>query len=158
MVRLEVLSVGIVQDSTAVVLIFRAPHSGQLLVMGIGPFEGRAIAMGMEGAQAVRPLTHDLMAETVRRLGASVQKVIIRDFQEGAFLATLVLENKDGSVVEVDSRPSDAVALAVRAGAPVYCDPVVMALHGVDPEAPEPGEEPEIDHDDDDDEEEPFLH
>ncbi|MCG0239193.1 MAG: bifunctional nuclease family protein [Firmicutes bacterium] len=155
MVRLEVLSVGIVQDSTDVVLILRAPHTGQLLVMAIGPFEGRAIAMGMEGAQAPRPLTHDLLAETIRALGASVQKVVIRDFQDGAFLATLYLEDRDGRVIELDSRPSDAVALAVRSGAPVFCDPMVMALHGVNPD--EVGGQGEA-SEETGGEDEPFIH
>lgn len=141
MVRLDVVSVGIVQNSSDVVLVLRSEHTGQLLVMAIGPFEGRAIAMGMEKMEAPRPLTHDLMAGLVKSLGAKVQKVFIRDFQEGTFFATLFLELPAGGTLEVDCRPSDAVALAVRTEAPVYCDPVVMALHGVRPEETEEGEE-----------------
>lgn len=141
MVRLEVVSVGIVQGSSDVVLVFRAPHTGQLLVMGIGPFEGRAIAMGIERTEVPRPMTHDLLLKVLESLDAKVQQVLIRDFQDGTFYASLFLEQKDGTVVEVDSRPSDAVALAVRAGAPVFCDPVVMALHAVQPDAEEDEEE-----------------
>lgn len=148
MVRLEVVSVGIVQGSSDVVLVFRAPHTGQLLVMGIGPFEGRAIAMGMERMEVPRPMTHDLLLKTLEALQVKVQQVLIRDFQDGTFYASLFLEQKDGTVIEVDSRPSDAVALAVRAGAPVYCDPVVMALHGVQPDTDDGEDGSEDDADD----------
>lgn len=152
MVRLDVVSVGIVQNSADVVLVLRSEHTGQLLVMTIGPFEGRAIAMGMEKIEVPRPMTHDLLSITVRSLGAKVQKVYIRDFQDGTFFATLFLELPDGSVTEVDCRPSDGVALAVRTEAPVYCDPVVMALHGMRPEEPDEdeddGDEDEEDNDD----------
>lgn len=151
MVRLEVVSVGIVQNSADVVLVLRSEHTGQLLVMGIGPFEGRAIAMGMEKIEVPRPMTHDLLATTIRSLGARVQKVYIRDFQDGTFYATLFLELPDGSVAEVDCRPSDGVAVAVRTDAPVYCDPVVMALHGM-----RPGEEAEEEEDGGDDADAPI--
>lgn len=150
MVRLDVVSVGVVQNSSEVVLVLRSEHTGQLLVMAIGPFEGRAIAMGMEKMEAPRPMTHDLLANLVRSVGARVQKLYIRDFQDKTFYATLFLEMQDGTVVEVDCRPSDGVALAVRTGAPVYCDPVVMALHGLRPEETddEDGEPDEEDGDD----------
>lgn len=147
MVRLELVSVGILQNASDVVLVLRAPHTGQLLIMGIGPFEGRAIAMGLEKVEVPRPMTHDLLLSTIHHLGAKVQQVLIRDVQENTFFATLYLERGDGSVMEVDSRPSDAVACAVRAGAPIFADPVVMALAGVRPDEDSEGA---VDDDEDD--------
>lgn len=150
MVRLELVSVGILQNASDVVLVLRAPHTGQLLIMAIGPFEGRAIAMGMEKVDVPRPMTHDLLLSTIQNLGARVQRVLIRDVQDSTFFATMYLEQQDGVVLEVDSRPSDAVACAVRAGAPIFADPVVMALAGVRPnddgeEEAEDGEDGEDD-------------
>lgn len=156
MVRLDVVSVGIVQGSSEVVLVLRAAHTGQLLVMGIGPFEGRAIAWGMEKVETGRPMTHDLLASVIETLGARVQHLLIRDFHDGVFLASLFLEKPDGSVVEVDCRPSDGVALAVRVGAPVYCDPMVMAVHGIVPQ--DDGSEEEDGEDEADDGDDAHIH
>lgn len=134
MVPLELASVGIVQGSSEVVMILRAPHTGQLLVMAIGPFEGQAIARGVEHLEMPRPMTHDLMVTALQQLGAKVQKVLIRDVQDKTFFATLFIQNGEGDIIEVDSRPSDAVACAVRSGAPIFADPVVMALASIRPD------------------------
>lgn len=157
MIRLNLVSVGMVEESGSVLLVLRAEELPKLLVMEVGLLEGRAIAMEAEGVKAPRPLTHELTASVIERLGATLAKVQIREFKDSVFFASLVLDGVGGAQVEIDSRPSDAIALALRAKAPIYVDPQVLSIAGIE----EPDAEEEIVEDDDesDDEgEEPIVH
>jgi bifunctional DNase/RNase len=164
MIRLGLVSVGLVEDSASVVVVLRAESLERLLVMEVGLLEGRAIAMEAEGVRAPRPLTHELLLAIIERLGASVQEVQIRDFQDQTFFATLILKQADGSLVELDARPSDALSLALRAGAPIVAAEAVIEKAGIDEDEAESDEdEPdalddEDDDDEDEDEEEPIVH
>ena len=167
MILLNLVSVGLVEDTASVIVVLRAEDMARLLVMEVGLLEGRAIAMEAEGVKAPRPLTHDLMYQMIQGLGASVEAVQIRDFQDHTFFANLVLSREGGTHVEFDARPSDAIALALRSGAPIYVDERVLETAGITEE--EAGEEidlemdegPEDDEDeivDDGDAEEPIVH
>lgn len=161
MIRLSIASVGLVEDTGSVIIVLRAEESARLLVMEIGLLEGRSIAMEAEGIKAPRPLTHDLMNHFIQGLGARVAHVRIRDYQEQTFFATVVLERQDGTQAEFDARPSDAIALALRAAAPIYVTDEVMAVAAIDEDdveedATEP-EEPE-DEEEDDDDDDPVIH
>ena len=108
--------------------------NGRILPIVIGPYEAQAIIFGMEkNIEVPRPITHDLFFNVLRTLGYKLTKVVINKFSEGVFYARLILE-KDGSIMEFDSRPSDAVALAVRFQAPVYTTEEVLKKTGVEPE------------------------
>jgi hypothetical protein len=85
----------------------------------IGPFEATAIALALEGAPVPRPLSHDLMRTILDTLGATLEQVIIHDIQDATFFARLVVRI-NGTVHEIDARPSDAIAVALRADAPIY--------------------------------------
>lgn len=85
----------------------------------IGPFEAQAISLALEGFQPDRPLTHDLTRQIIDRLGASVERVIIDDLWGTTYYAKLVIKHR-GKELIIDSRPSDAIALAVRCEAPVF--------------------------------------
>ena len=111
MVELKVASVGIVQGTNGTVVILREVSGPRVLVIGIGPLEASAIAMELEGIKPPRPMTHDLLCNMIERFGARVRRVVITDLREETFYATLDLESDRGAV-EVDSRPSDAMALA----------------------------------------------
>ncbi len=119
----------------------------RILPIVIGPFEAQAIIFGIEKQlKRPRPLTHDLFHNVLKALGYKLTRIIINKFSEGIFYARLFLE-KDGQVYEFDSRPSDAVALAVRFDAPVFTVEEVMKATGVVPERMqrmEEEEEPEI--------------
>jgi len=164
MIRLSIVSVGMVEDTGSVIIVLRAEESARLLVMEIGLLEGRSIAMEAEGVKAPRPLTHDLMHQFIQGLGAHVADVRIRDFQDQTFFATVVLERQDGTQTEFDARPSDAIALALRAGAPIYATEEVMAVAAIDEDDVEeeaaPPEETDEDEDEDEDEddEDPVVH
>jgi bifunctional DNase/RNase len=104
----------------------------------IGAFEAQAIALEMEGIKPPRPLTHDLLKQITDNLGAIVNEVIIDELRENTFFAKIIME-VSGLTQEVDARPSDAIALAVRAEAPIYIAATVM-----DAAAFIPSEEDEI--------------
>ena len=90
------------------------------LPIRIGPVEVAAITAGIEGKARKRPLTHDLLSTVIDSLGARLASVCIDDVRGTTFYATLQLVRGDGSRTEIDCRPSDAIALAVRRGAPIY--------------------------------------
>jgi bifunctional DNase/RNase len=100
-------------------VVLYSSETGQVLSIWVGHCEGSAIAMGLESAWTPRPMTHDLLAQTVKSLGASVVRVVITDVRDNTFLAVLCLE-KDGQELMLDSRPSDAIALALRTRAPIF--------------------------------------
>ncbi len=91
----------------------------------IGAFEAQAIALEMEGIKPPRPLTHDLLKQLVDNLGASVIEVVVNELKDNTFYAKIVLE-VSGLTNEIDARPSDAIALAVRTYAPIYVNEAVM--------------------------------
>jgi bifunctional DNase/RNase len=104
----------------------------------IGAFEAQAIALEMEGIKPPRPLTHDLLKQITDNLGAIVNEVIIDELRENTFFAKIILE-VSGLTQEIDARPSDAIALAVRAEAPIF-----VAANVMDTAAFIPSEEDEI--------------
>lgn len=91
----------------------------------IGAFEAQAIALEIEGIKPPRPLTHDLLKQLIDNLGANVLEVIVDELRENTFYAKIVLD-VSGLSNEIDARPSDAIALAVRADAPIYVSELVM--------------------------------
>lgn len=115
-VRVQGLFVDPISERPILVLRHEGDH--RVLPIWIGPGEAHAIAMRLEGVEAPRPMTHDLLLELVSRLGASVEKVLVCDLKENTYFAQIVLKSGEGECV-LDARPSDAVALAVRAGAPI---------------------------------------
>ncbi len=93
----------------------------------IGAFEAQAIALEIEGIKPPRPLTHDLLKQVIDNLGASIIEVIVDELRENTFYAKIILEIST-MTNEIDSRPSDAIALAVRAQAPIYVSESVMQI------------------------------
>lgn len=89
------------------------------LPISIGPFEAQSIALALQGVITPRPMTHDLMKSFCDNLGASIRRVVINDIRDGTYYAEMYIQTVSGELV-LDSRPSDAIALALRAGAPVY--------------------------------------
>ncbi|HEY8346008.1 MAG TPA: bifunctional nuclease family protein [Symbiobacteriaceae bacterium] len=132
MIRLSLVSVGVVEENASALLVLRSPELERLLIMEIGMLEGRAIALEAEGIRTPRPLTHDLLYRVIQELGARVAEVQIRDFRDKTFFANLVLTREGGETIIVDARPSDAIALALRAKAPIYVDEAVLAAAGMD--------------------------
>jgi hypothetical protein len=107
------------RESNSPIVILKDRGTTQALPIWIGYFEANAIALEIEKVKTPRPMTHDLMADLIARLGGRLSRVVVHDLQENTFLAAIVLE-RDGNDILVDSRPSDAIALALRTGSPIF--------------------------------------
>jgi len=116
------------------VVLLKETERERYLPIWIGPWEANAIATRLQGVSPERPMTHDLFASTLADLGAKVQRVIISSLAEETFHATLELE-LDGKIINVDARPSDALALAVRTGVRIFASIEVLDRAGVEPES-----------------------
>lgn len=117
-------------------LILEEAKGFRRLPIIIGPFEAQAIAISLERMQTNRPLTHDLFKNTLEQTGATITEVIISGMKGGVFYATLIGKKADGSPLEVDSRTSDAIAMAVRFGCPIYTTDAIMQKEGIILESP----------------------
>ena len=124
MLRMTVEGVGFDHHKQTVVVL-KDVENTKLLPIWIGAAEARSIALFMEGAQMPRPLSHDLMLFCIGAAGGHVTRVVINDLQEGTYYATIDVQTSNG-VLHIDSRPSDAIALAVRAQCPVFVDGAVL--------------------------------
>jgi bifunctional DNase/RNase len=101
------------------VVILKDIDGRRFLPILIGPFEATAIALALEGAPVPRPLTHDLMRTILETLDARLEQVVVHDIRESTFFAKLVVRT-NGELQEIDARPSDGIALALRMSAPIY--------------------------------------
>ncbi|MEN2998459.1 MAG: bifunctional nuclease family protein [Brevinematia bacterium] len=122
---IEVEIEDIVMTNTGFAMIFYDKESNRVLPIFIGPFEANGILMKLQDIKFPRPLTYDLIRNILDSMGVSVEKVVINDLRDNTFYATLYI-NFQGNVLEIDSRPSDAVAIAVRFNAPIYVAQHVM--------------------------------
>jgi bifunctional DNase/RNase len=112
------------------VVILREKDSDRYLPIWIGPAEADAIAVRLQDVSVARPLTHDLLMNLIEQLGGRVAYIVVNDLSNDTFFARIVLD-VNGETMEVDSRPSDAIALAVRVEAPIYAEETVLDRAGV---------------------------
>lgn len=129
----------------AYALLLKEVFGVRRLPIIIGSFEAQSIALEMEGIKPPRPLTHDLLKNLIDNLGATVTEIIIDELKENTFYAKIKIEVATLSN-EIDSRPSDAIALAVRTGAPLYVAEDVMRIASFVPSSEEIDENDEIPH------------
>lgn len=120
----------------AYALILNESDSNRRLPIIIGTFEAQAIAMELEHIKSPRPMTHDLMRNIMQSFDSFVKYVYINDLKNGTFYANIVYDNS-GDVIEQDSRPSDAIALAIRFNAPIFASSKVMEEAGITSEEEE---------------------
>jgi len=119
-VSVELATVGLDPASELPVVLLRDPESGKVLPIWVGFPEAEAIARTLHGMTTPRPMTHDLLADVLHHLGATVEEVRVHDLKESTYHAVILLRPRQGeSIVEVDSRPSDALALALRTGSSI---------------------------------------
>jgi uncharacterized protein len=115
------------------VVVLKESDVERYLPIWIGPFEAEAIAMRLQGVEAARPLTHDLLKNTIDQLGAKVSHILVSELRNETFYARIILD-LNGSEMEIDARTSDAIALAVRAGVPIFVNDEVMESAGIAPD------------------------
>ncbi len=115
------------------VVILKDQHTERYLPIWIGPFEADAITYELQEMPQERPFTHDLIKSIIRELGGRVVQVLVNDLRKDVFYARLVIE-VDGKQIDIDSRPSDAIAIAVRVKAPIFVADHVMEKAGIEPD------------------------
>lgn len=130
MVEMGVESIRVSMMNYQRVVILKEKHGERYLPIWIGPAEADAIAMKLHSVNVPRPLTHDLMNSVISCLGASIDSIIVTDLINDTFYAKILL-NVNGGQMEIDSRPSDAIALAVRVDSPIFADEAVLSKAGV---------------------------
>jgi hypothetical protein len=136
----------------AYAIVLKEIYGNRKLPIIIGGFEAQAISFALEGAKTPRPMTHDLLKIVIDHLGATVIEVIIDDLQNNTFHAKLILEVSN-LTHEIDCRPSDAIALALRANASIYVREEILDIAGFSPSQDEKEEEDELSEDIDEEEE-----
>lgn len=115
------------------VVILKDVDSERYLPIWIGPFEAEAITLELQQVELARPLTHDLLKAVITKMGAKVSHILVNDLHDDTFYARIVLDN-NGQPLEIDSRPSDSIALAVRVKAPIFVAESVMEKASIMPE------------------------
>ncbi len=133
MVEMTVESVRINLATQQRVVILKATKQERYLFIWIAYAEAYAIAVELQGTTSPRPLTHDLLKNVIKELDAKIESIVISDLIDEVYYARIVLD-VSGRHVEIDSRPSDAIALAVRAKTPIYVEESVLERAGVVPE------------------------
>ena len=136
MSEMVVESVRVHMLSSQHVVILKEAERDRYLPIWIGPWEANAIAMKLQGVTPDRPLTHDLFSRTLDELGVTVRRIVVSDLSDETYRARLVLD-LNGEAHEIDARPSDAIAIAIRAGVPIYATEAVLDRAGVVPETDE---------------------
>ncbi len=130
MIELTIDSIRVSLMNYQRVVILKEKTARRYLPIWIGPAEADAIAVKLQGVNVPRPLTHDLLNSVIDSLGATIVSIIVSDLKSDTFYAKIVL-SVDGEQVEIDSRPSDALALAVRVEAPIYAEEAVLDKAGI---------------------------
>jgi bifunctional DNase/RNase len=140
MLKMELHSVNLDVVTNQPVVILKDEGAKRFLPIWVGQFEATSILMEMQGVKASRPLTHDLLKSVLESFKAVVDHILINDLKEGTFYAKILLKF-NGNNVEIDARPSDAIALAVRVGAPIFAEELVLERASI---LSEEGEEEEV--------------
>lgn len=140
LIEMVVESVRVHVLSSQHVVILKETERDRYLPIWIGPSEANAIAMRLQGISAERPLTHDLLVSVLGAVHGNLSRIVVTHVSDGTFHARLYLETAEGGETEIDSRTSDAIAVAIRTGSTIYVDERVLDEAGVEPEAVVEGE------------------
>jgi bifunctional DNase/RNase len=132
MIEVFVAGLGIAAPGSTPLLLLKEREGERVLPIGIGPLEAQAIAMPLQAVHPPRPMTHDVFTEVISSLGGHLRRVEVTALTDNTFHARLILEQA-GNEQEIDIRPSDAVALAVRTETPIYVAEAVLDESGIVP-------------------------
>lgn len=117
-------------NSNTPIVVLKGVDSEKILPIWVGAFEANAIALEIEKIVPQRPMTHDLLRNFIIELGFTVRKIVISDLKENTFYAKIELSDREGETVLFDSRPSDAIALALRTDCPIFVEEEVFEISG----------------------------
>lgn len=131
--------------NTPILLLRETTGRRRVVPIYIGGPEAHAIDLALSGVPPARPMTHDLMADVIESLGAALERIVVTELREGTFYAELFLRDGRGGVQTLSSRPSDAVALAVRTGSPIFAEEALVDEAGIeDTESKDEGNEEQM--------------
>lgn len=131
MIELELVGVRVELPHNQPIVLLKERTGERFLPIWIGAVEATSIAFALQGVVTARPMTHDLMRDLLSNLHVEVERIVVTELREGTFYAEIHM-TQDGQSVTVSSRPSDAIALAVRATVPVYADEEVLSEAGIE--------------------------
>ncbi len=126
MMKMKVFGLTIDPFTNVPIVILKDEAEQHTLPVWIGVLEASAIASELEKVQYSRPMTHDLLKEILKTVSATVKKIEVTDLKENVYYATIYMDVREDGLVKLDARPSDAIAIALRAGAPIYVDSAVI--------------------------------
>ena len=130
MIQMKVMGIAIDTASGSPIIVLNDTENRKALPIWIGSAEASAIIRKIENIKVIRPMTHDLIIDIIEKTGYEVQRVEINDVEKDTYFSTIYLV-KDGEEVTIDSRPSDAIAVAIRVEAPIFVSPKVLASGSV---------------------------
>jgi uncharacterized protein len=133
MIEVKIDAIRISMMNTRVVIL-KELNGQRALPIYIGEPEANSISIQLQGMQVVRPITHDLIVSMIREMGAQIRHVVVHDMQETMYFARIIIANRDGKELRIDSRPSDAIAIAVRMDVPIYVEDEIMDKYGQAPD------------------------
>lgn len=131
-VKVDAIRVNLMGSHRVVVL--KDLDSNRYLPIWIGQPEADAITIHLTDARVVRPLTHDLIVNIIRDMGATVRYVLVSELRDDTFFARVIVTTREGREVSIDARPSDAIAIAVRVSCSIFVEDDIMTQHGQEPE------------------------
>lgn len=140
MIEVKVAHLGLDKNTNTPVVILQEKEGERVLPIWIGPAEASAIAMELAGVKFARPLTHDLLKQIIVGLGADLRRVLITQVKDNTYFAELHVHRED-HVVQIDARPSDSIAVALRLKAPIFTDDHLLELTTIDTVEPMDKEE-----------------
>ena len=127
MIEMKVMGIAIDTASVSPIIVLNDKDNRKALPIWIGSAEASAIIRKIENIKVLRPMTHDLIIDVIEKTGYSVDRVEINDVEKETYFSTIYLTNEDGKEVTIDSRPSDAIAVAIRVDAPIFVSAKVLA-------------------------------
>ena len=127
MIQMNLGGLGFDPKNMSPIILLKDAEERNFLPIWIGMFEAASIAMELQDFKPPRPMTHDLITKTISALNAKVNQIIISEIVENTFYATIELTTLDKKIIEIDARPSDAIAISVRVNAPIFVTENVMA-------------------------------
>ena len=127
MLEMKVMGIAIDTASGSPIIVLNDKENRKALPIWIGSAEASAIIRKIENIKVVRPMTHDLIIDIIEKTGYIVSRVEINDVEKETYFSTIYLKNEEGNEVKIDSRPSDAIAVAIRVEAPIFVSAKVLA-------------------------------
>ena len=132
--ELEIESIRVRQETQQRAVVLRVKDSDLFLPIFVGHFEVEAIRLKLMDVEVQRPMTHDVLDDVIGNLGGSVKSIVVAELKDDTFYAKILVDYNN-TIIEIDSRPSDAIALAVRTNAPIYAEDDVVDRAGVNLDA-----------------------